>query len=190
MSRKIFVVIALLALLGAVPALAASDIGPKALGPRLGYVSPENVDGVFGFGGMLDLGWFGPQWGFDVSLDYWSRSEGNAFGEAKLRDIILGARARYEFSPSTMSTRPYLFAGPAFHFFKASYDIPNFGSDSATDSEIGLDLGMGVDITASPKLDVFFEAGYRAVDTYGQWVVLGGLMFDLGPSAPAAAANP
>jgi opacity protein-like surface antigen len=182
MARKILLTALTLILIlsSAFPALAQSDIGPKALGPRLGYVKPSDIDGTFGFGGVLDLGSFAPRWGFDFSLDYWSKSESSVLGKAKLSDVVLGFRARYEFAEPSESTRPYLFAGPAIHFIKASIDIVAVGDASETDTEFGMDVGAGVDIAASPKMDVFFEGGYRAVSDVGQWVILGGVMFGLG----------
>ena len=67
-------------------ALAQSDIGVKGVGPRVGYVKPSDIDGVVGFGGVLDLGWFAPRWGFDTSLDYWSKSESSFLGKVKLSE--------------------------------------------------------------------------------------------------------
>jgi opacity protein-like surface antigen len=180
MSRNIFALVLVFVLLGAVPALAQSDIGAKGLGPRLGYVKPSDIDGVFGFGGVLDLGSFAPRWGWDVSLDYWSKSEESMFGKVKLSDWVIGTRARYEFAEPGASTRPYAFAGPAIHILTASIEITNLGDDSSSDTEFGMDIGAGVDIAASPRLDIFFEGGYRAVSDFGQWVFLGGVMFALG----------
>jgi hypothetical protein len=151
------------------------------LGPRIGIVDPDNVESVVGFGAVADLGLFSPKWGFDASFDYWSKSYGNdQLGETKISDLVFAARARYALYEGVRSTRPYVYVGPAIHFLKASVDVSGFGSASDTDSEIGLDFGFGIDITASPKTDVFFDAGYRAVDNFGQLMLMGGVMFAMG----------
>ena len=74
---------------------AQSDLGLKRIGATIGYVSPEDLDGTFGFGVFADLGTITPTIGLDAHLDYWSESQEDFGTEVSIHDIVLGARGKY-----------------------------------------------------------------------------------------------
>jgi len=149
-------------------ASAQSDIGLKRLGAMVGYVSPEDLDGTFGFGVFADLGTFTPNIGWDAHLDYWSESEEGFGAEVSIHDIVLGTHGKYLFDLKNSSIRPFAGAGLSMHFLKAtvSFSDPNFGTmeESDSDTKLGLDLGGGFATSLSEQVDLHAETWYVISD--------------------------
>ena len=54
---------------------ASSDIGLKAIGPRLGFIDPEGAfDGGLNFGVDFGLGTFVDQLYWDASVEFWRKN--------------------------------------------------------------------------------------------------------------------
>lgn len=140
-----------------------SGLGLKRLGVEAGLVDPEAVGSTIGFGVFADLGNLAHDIRLSSHLGYWSKSE-NAFGaEASLRDISVGARARYMFHVASPKLQPYVGTGLGLHFFNTKVEVPGFSvEDSAT--KLGLDLGGGVLTPVSPKTDLFADLWYTVAD--------------------------
>jgi opacity protein-like surface antigen len=160
---------------------AASEIGLKAIGVDLGYVSPDNVDGTLGFGAFADLGSLSPKVRLSTHLGYWSKSEGDPITstEASIRDIAWMTRARYYFPISASSKfQPYAGGGLGFHFLKASVSVPDFDlgggfvipgyevSDSST--KLGLDLGGGFTTPLGQSTALYGDLWYGMVEDFDQ----------------------
>src|SRR5262249_43753739 len=147
----------------AVHETAGSNMGLKAIGAAVGFVSPENTDGVFSLGGFADWGMITPQIGLESRLDYWSHSE-TGFGgvKASVRDVILGARGKYYFEMANSTLRPFAGAGLGLHFLHEEAVIPaqnGFPEMRTEDSstKLGLDLGGGLVIPINPRADLLTE---------------------------------
>jgi opacity protein-like surface antigen len=140
-----------------------SGLGLHRLGVEAGLVDPEEAGSTIGFGVFADLGNLARDIRLSSHLGYWSKSE-NAFGaEASLRDISVGARARYMFHVASPKLQPYAGAGLGLHFFHTKVGIPGFtAEDSAT--KLGLDLGGGVLTPVSPNTDLFADLWYTVAD--------------------------
>ena len=168
MKTRILLVSLLFGALMSHEASAQSDIGVKRLGAMIGYVSPEDLDGTFGFGVFTDLGTITPNIGWDAHLDYWSESQ-EAFGaKATVHDIVLGSHAKYLFELKNSSIRPFAGGGLSMHFLKATatFTDPNFGTMEVEDSttKLGLDLGGGLATSLSERVDFHAETWYVISD--------------------------
>jgi opacity protein-like surface antigen len=149
-------------------ASAQSDMGLKRIGAMIGYVSPEDLDGTFGFGVFTDLGTITPKIGLDAHLDYWSETQEGFGAKASIHDIVLGSRGKYLFELKNSSIRPFAGAGLSMHFLKAkvTFSDPNSGTMEAEDStaKLGLDLGGGLATSLSEKVDFHAETWYVISD--------------------------
>ena len=160
------------------------DIGFRSVGASVAYVSPENLDGTFGFGVFADLGRITPQIGLEPRIDYWSGSQ-EAFGaKAEIRDVAVGARAKYYFEVKGPSIRPFAGAGLGLHFLnaKATVSVPGFPtvSSSSSDTKLGLDLGGGMETSLNPKVDLHFDLWYGIVSDVSQFALRFGVSRKLG----------
>ena len=172
-------------------ARAASDVGLKSIGVDLGFVSPENVDGTVGFGAFADLGALSPKVRLSTHLGYWSKSEGDPItqSEAKIRDVSLMTRARYNFPVASSKFQPYAGGGLGFHFLKATFSIPDFDlgggfiipgmeiSDSST--KLGVDLGGGFVTPVGRSTDLYGDMWYGMVEDFSQLSMKVGLAWKL-----------
>src|SRR5262245_16845679 len=166
-------------------AAAQSDLGLKAVGMSLGFVSPEDLGGTVSFGVFADHGTIVPQVGLESRIEYWSSSE-EAFGvETKVSDIVAGARAKYYFPVASPSIRPFAGGGLALHFVHAEASVANpFGGPAITaedsQTKLGLDLGGGIAMPINPQWDFLGELWYGIVSDVGQFSLRAGLSYKLG----------
>jgi len=172
MKRKILILLLAAASLSAQKASADSGIGFRAIGGALSYVSPDNLDGTIGFGVFADLGRISPSVGLEPRLDFWSQSQ-EAFGtKASMRDITLGARAKYYFNTSSTKVHPFAGGGLGFHFLRAEATVtePGFApmSVSQSDTKLGIDMGGGIATGLSAKVDLNAELWYGIVSDINQ----------------------
>jgi opacity protein-like surface antigen len=151
-----------------------SGLGLNRLGLEAGLVDPEAVGGTIGFGVFADHGNLARDIRLSSHLGYWSKSENDFGAEASLRDISIGARARYMFHVASPKIQPYAGAGLGLHFFHTKVVVPDMdigggfivpgftAEDSAT--KLGLDLGGGVLTPVSPMTDLFADLWYTVAD--------------------------
>lgn len=166
--------------------IAATDIGVKGMGVRVGVVEPENLDATLGFGFFMDLGTFHPNVSFETYVDYWSKTFDVGTAESSFRDIAVGAKGEYMFSLSNPTIRPFIGAGVSAHFLHgeasiASMDIggvtiPGFSAGS-DDTKLGLDFGGGLRAGVADKVDIIGEAWYSIVSDINQLGITGGLLY-------------
>jgi opacity protein-like surface antigen len=172
MKRKVLVLLLAAASLSAQRAAADSGIGFHAIGGSLSYVSPDNLDGTMGFGVFADLGRIAPPVELEPRLDFWSQTQESFGTKASVRDITLGARAKYFFNVSNTKVRPFAGGGLGFHFIRAEATVsaPGFAPMSASQSEtkLGLDMGGGIATGLSPKVDLHAELWYGFVSDINQ----------------------
>lgn len=182
--KRIVPFFVLVGLMASTQAFAQSDLGFKRLGAAVGYVSPEDLDGTFGFGVFADLGKVTPQIALEPRIDYWSQSE-EAFGvEAKISDVTVGMRGKYFFEVSHPTIRPFAGAGLGLHFLNAEVTVavPGFPPVTAEDSstKLGLDFGGGIATAVSPRADLNAELWYGIVSDASQFSLRVGMSFKLG----------
>ena len=175
MKHKVLYLVLALGLLSAPQAMAQSNIGLHAIGANAAFVSPENLDGAFGFGVFADLGQIAPKIGLEPTLEYWSKTDSQFGVDNSLRDLSLGVRGKYYFDVANPKVRPFAGAGLGLHFLHAetTVNIPGFGNVSATgdDTKLGLDLGGGITTPLNPKNDFRAEAWYGIVSDVNQFAV-------------------
>ncbi|UCG52377.1 MAG: outer membrane beta-barrel protein [Candidatus Latescibacterota bacterium] len=170
-------------------AAAQSDLGLKGAGLEVGFVDPQDVDATLGFGVFVDLGTIVPRVKLDAHLDYWSKSEEQYGIEASVRDIAVGAKAKYLFEVPTNRIRPFAGGGVSIHFVSAEVTIPDQNimgvivpgtsvSDSST--KLGLDLGGGFYAPLTPKVSFVTEMWVGIVSDVNQLSLKIGLLYNLG----------
>jgi hypothetical protein len=170
-------------------AFAQADIGLKGAGLKIGIVGPQDVDATVGFAAFADLGQITPNIMMETYIDYWQQSE-NLFtgGEATIRDITWGTRAKWMFPVSNPKIKPFAGAGLGVHFLNAKVDVPAqfIGpilmpaftlEDSST--KVGLDIGGGVAATINDRTDFIGELWYGFVSDVNQLALNVGFLYKL-----------
>jgi len=183
MKRMAFVLLLAAGVVSTHQAAAQTNIGFNGIGGSIAYVSPENIDGVFGLGIFADMGQLSPRIGFEPSLEYWSHSE-EAFGtKASIRDVTLGARGKYYFETTSPKMRPFAGAGLGLHFLhsETSVTVPGFPTMSVdvSDTKLGLDLGGGIASQLGPRDEFRAEAWYGIVSDVSQLALRVGIRHSL-----------
>jgi len=160
------------------PAFSQAKIGLMGVGAKLGFVDPEDVDSVIGFGALADLGTITPNIMLEGNLDYWSKSEEGGGTEVSFRDMSLGGTAKYMFKSSNPKLRPFAGGGIAFHFLKGTVKSSGFSADNS-DAKIGIHLGGGLFYALSPQLDLLADGRYSIVADANQIAIQGGVVYKL-----------
>lgn len=135
---------------------------PTAMGPVVGAVDPDGVDGALSVGAEVSLERGGSPVHLEPNILYWS--------ENGLSDVNPNFDVSYHFLPSTQ-VAPYVGAGLGLHFY--SSDGPD---DPGTDP--GANFFAGVTLPAQ-SMRFFFEGRVAATDR-SQAGILAGAMFYLG----------
>jgi hypothetical protein len=170
-------------------AAAQSDLGLKGAGLQVGFVNPEDMDATVGFGAFVDLGTVAPRVMLGAHVDYWSASEGQFGIEASVRDIAVGARAKYLFDVPSTRIHPFAGGGIGLHFVDAEVTIPDQDimgvilpgssvSDSST--KLGLDLGGGFYAPINPRMSFVTELWVGVVSDVNQLSFKIGMLYNLG----------
>jgi opacity protein-like surface antigen len=161
----------------------------KGVGLKFGYVGPEDVDGTFGIGFVANHGTFTPRTMLESYLSYWSKTEEEYGLEASIRDIALGARAKYLFDVPNSNVRPFVGAGLGLHFLHAEVTmpaqdiggiiIPGYSVDDSS-TKLGLDMGGGMFVPINPRWDFMTELWYGVVNDVNQLSFTIGAVYKLG----------
>jgi hypothetical protein len=132
------------------------------IGPRIGAIDPEGLDGTFAMGMHLDFEKAGSRVHLMPNVLFWD--------ESGLSDINPNLDVMYHFSPAGRVS-PYLGAGVGIHFY--SSDGPGDpGSDPSANFFGGLLLPVG-------PTSLFLE-GRAVVSDMNQFGILAGATFALG----------
>jgi opacity protein-like surface antigen len=137
----------------------AHAFGMTGFGGKLGYMTPEDLDGTMTVGAHLEFEQHGSRLHLIPSLMYWNTNN--------LRDVSANADLYYHFVREGLVT-PYVGAGLGINFFS------NAVSDQS-DTKLGANLFGGVRLPA-PGLLYFLEGRYTASEI-SQFSVLGGITF-------------
>lgn len=137
----------------------ANAFGMTGFGGKLGYVSPEDVDGTFTIGAHLELEQPGTRFHLVPGLMYWKSNN--------ITDLAANADLYYHFSPEGVMT-PYVGAGLGLNFFSND-------SSNDTSTKLGANLFGGIRIPAS-NMHYFLEGRYTASEL-SQFALLGGITF-------------
>lgn len=128
-------------------AVAESDIGFKAIGPRIGFVDPgSNLDETIEFGVAMEFGEFVKQLHWDGSISFWSTGREYRINDNRydwtLRDIIVRTGVDYHFIEGDWE--PYAGGGIGLHFYSWDYsNSPNYSN--ADDTKAGLYIDGGIE---------------------------------------------
>jgi opacity protein-like surface antigen len=153
--------LAALVLLAAAP-LQAQDQGSLSLG--LGIVKPEDIDSTlyvtanyrFKLTGSLVL---------EPEVGIWEKSEGEGDVEISLRDLNFGANLLYV--SDMKKTKLWGGAGLGAHLIKGTLGIGGLGSESESDTRLGLHLLGGVDYEMGKTVDLYGAVRYDLVSLEG-----------------------
>jgi len=179
------ILLTLLILIFTVPmASAQMQLGLRGAGFTVDFVSPEDTDTSIGIGLFADMGSITNQIVLEPYIGFWSKSEDGIGGaEASVRDMIIGARGKYEFSLAGSEMRPFAGAGLGIHFARAEFTTPDFGfgTISASDSrtKLGLDLGGGISAPFD-RFELRGEMWYSVVSDLNQLAFRFGVMWPMG----------
>jgi len=128
-------------------ASAASNMGLKAIGLKVGYVDPEGaLDGTVEFGAQAEFGEFVKQLHWDGSISYWSTGRDVSYGNHNynwnLSDLIFRTGVGYDFLRGPWE--PFVGGGLGLHFYSWDYSgSPNYSN--ANDTKLGLYIDGGIE---------------------------------------------
>lgn len=160
-------------------AVAQADMGFKAVGARIGYVSPEDLDGTVGFGAFVNLGTIVPNLTLETGIGYWSASTDEAGADVSVSDFIIGGKVRYGFVLDNSKISPFVGGGLGLHFVSAEVSTP-FGSADDSETKFGIDLGGGAVFPMSPQWDFITDAWFTIVSDANQFSINVGVEYNLG----------
>lgn len=129
-------------------ASAESNIGFKAIGPRLGFVDIDSFDETIELGVAMEFGEFVPQLHWDGSVSFWSTDREYHYFDNRydwtLRDVIIRSGVNYHFIEGEWE--PYAGGGIGMHFYSWDYsNAPNY--NNADETKIALYIDGGVEHT-------------------------------------------
>jgi opacity protein-like surface antigen len=185
---SVAVVLAVLLFAGA----AVAKMGFMAVGGKVGYVKPEDIDGTYGLGFFVNLGAIVPNLMLEGNADFWQKTydECNELMdwdcETKCSDISIGGTARYMI-PTQGSVMPFVGGGVGVHILKCEWETKypdyydGYGDlmdDSGSDSEtkIGFHGVGGVDIPVGTNVTAGAEVRYTVVEDFNNY----GIFFRFG----------
>jgi len=134
----------------------------SGFGGKLGYMSPENLDGTTTLGAHLEFERHESRVHLIPSVMYWKTDD--------LSDLSANADLYYHFLREGLMT-PYVGAGLGLNFFSSD-------RSNQSDSKLGVNLFGGVRLPAG-ALHYFLEGRYTASDL-SQFAVLGGITLHRG----------
>ncbi len=156
----------------------AQGIGFKGIGGRAGLAKPENVDATYNIAVHANLGEIIENLVIFPSLDYWGSSQKVLGVDVDFSQIAINADVRY-YIP-TSGNLAFFAGGGLGIFFSSGETASVFGqSASYSNTDIGLNLGGGIDIPINDTL--LFTADARFVLSDGNaFKVTGGVTYLLG----------
>ena len=160
--------------------LAQTDLGPRGMGAKIGWVGPEDVDGTIGFAVFMDMGTIVPQLMLEPQIGFWTKSESEFGVDVSVRDIAVGARAKYLFDIKNSNIEPFVGGGLGLHFVSAEVTVPGFGSADDSEVKLGLDIGGGLHFPVNPQWDILTEVWYGIVSDINQGSLMVGARYNFG----------
>ena len=167
------------------PCMAEMQIGFNAVGPKLGFIMPEDpIESTFGFGVASDLGAITPVIHLGAFMEYWRKSYDHVDAESSWRDLAIGVSGKYRI-PMEGTFKPYAGGGLGFHLHKweskAKKPVPGHsGEYSDSDMDLGIHLLGGADYSIGPKMKAVGELRYTLADPdyFAIWL---GILYALHP---------
>jgi hypothetical protein len=162
-------------------------IGFYGIGGGLGFtnvsVSSESMSGL-SFHARAELGEIIENLHIVPELSYWSVSEdfgddilGGSY-EWKFSDFAINANVQYRIDMEG-SIAPYVGGGLGLNFVSSTVDVPFFGSVSATDTKIGLNLLGGAHLNLEGNIKPYAEFRYVVVSDMGHLMIMAGIVYFL-----------
>ncbi len=137
----------------------ASAFNLTGFGGKLGYLTPENLDGTIAVAGHMEFEQHGSRLHLIPNVMYWKTND--------VGDLSANADLYYHFMAEGQVT-PYVGAGLGVNFIDDE-------RSNQSDTQLGLNLIGGFRIPA-PAVHYFFEGRYTASE-FSQFALLGGITF-------------
>jgi outer membrane immunogenic protein len=163
-------------------------IGFYGIGGGLGFTnvsfSSESMSGI-SFHARAELGEIIENLYIVPELSYWSVSkdfgDDDIFGgnyEWSVSDFAINANVQYRFDMEG-SIAPYVGGGLGLNFVSSTVDVPFFGSVSASDTKIGLNLLGGAHMNLEGKYKPYAEFRYVVVSDINHLMIMAGIVYIL-----------
>lgn len=137
-----------------------SEVEEAGLDLRLGYLLNE-------------------QWNLVADFNFFFLDNDSKFIERNYWNE-LNLNAHYYFLTQEQIVSPYALGGLGLTFVGYEYDDhPAFGDREYSNSEIGLNVGGGLDVNVHENFKPFFEVKYLLIDDYDQGEIALGLKYFL-----------
>ncbi len=146
------------------------------IGGHLGY-SIDAEDVLFGAAGLYALRQH-PKWVVNPTVDILQDSEITSGIEVSASIYALNFDGWYV-PDSTGTWRPYVGGGLALWIIRASVDAGLLGTESASDTQAGLNLTGGMMRNTSSKTTPFVQLRLTFIDNDTATALLGGILFSL-----------
>ena len=164
--------------------MSQAKLGLEGIGGKVAFVSPDQGDSTVLLGVVANLGTIIPMLGAEASIDYWSQSYGVPGAETSFSSFTLNGTAKYRF-PLPGAINP--FAAGGLSIVRSSSDFeytqpvgfPGIEtSTSASDTDVGIHLGGGIDYALSALLNLTV-AGRLAFGGFDTVQVIAALTYKL-----------
>ena len=175
--KKMLVVVALVCVVSTV---SFAQLGLYSIGAGIGLVSVSNEAGsglVIGAG--ANLGEITTGLHLRPEIGYWSVSR-DVFGvDVTTSDFIINANVIYLFMNGAERTPFYAGGGLGLNAVSAEVSVPGFGSASASETKIGINLLGGAMFPMAEKIMIGGEARYVIISDFGHFGVQAVVVFVL-----------
>lgn len=168
-----------LCVVAATSVAAQTELGLRGMGFKIGLVSPEDIDATVGFAVFADMGTIVPNLRLEPNLGFWTTSEEAVGTKFSVRDIAVGARAKYLFKIPNSKMRPFAGGGLGLHFLHASFEAPGIDTGDS-DVKLGLDMGGGFFVPMNTQWDFTSELWYGIVSDVSQISFAVGVQYNFG----------
>ena len=165
--KKIVLIIALLcSTFTYADSISTKNLKFNKVGVRVGM-----YDGDIGFGLVLPMGKLNSDFGLGATLDYKSKDS--------VKFTSLGVRTCYRLKNVNLMKNMKTYVGGGLAVHKVSVDLPTIlGVDmSASSTNIGADVFIGVGYKLNKKMCVKGEAAYRLMSDYGHLALTSALVY-------------
>jgi hypothetical protein len=171
-------------------ASAEANLALRGIGLKAGVVNPEDVDATLGAALIADLGTLHPNVALESYTGFWSQTENVYGGELGVRDFSFGANAKYMFTTSNPSLKPFLGGGLGLHivtaraetdpvYFGGSLLYPGYSADD-TEVKVGLDLAGGLNIDQGGTFSFLGEGRYTIISDVAHFSMMFGAVYMFG----------
>ena len=152
----------------------AANVAAQGMLPEHAGRDREDLDATPGFGVVADMGTIVPNLRLEPSLGFWMTSQETVGSKLTVRDLTMGAHAKYLFKIQNSKVRPFAGGGLGLHILHAGFEATGFPDTGDTKVKLGVDMGGGFYVPMSPTWDFTTELWYGIVSDMNQlWLGIG-----------------